>query len=846
MTTRSAEDLRRILYHRSERVVDAWYEAVKGSALAIHSREDVRAILSDIFGQVVRFLASEERSLREAESLGAAFISLRVRPDAVGSIPQVLMIGLTEDVPEPQKTTVAARLPALIAGMMSGLYRSGTQALFNEQEEIRAAYGRALRSAQDELRIKDAGIEASINAISMLGMRGRLTYVNPAFMEMWGYEDEQDVLGRHISEFGEWQGDINQTLKILSEQGGWVGELVARRADDSRFDVQASVTLIRDEVGEPSQLMVFFVDITERKRTQKALERRAAHATFLNQVGEEIYGIRTADEMLQRVVRKTQRSFGYHQVAVLTVDRGADELVAAAIAGALEMDSPERYRIPLGEGITGWVAEHGEMLVVNDVRTDVRYVCLHPGLDLTRAELAVPVSVNGEVMAVLDVQSPEIGAFEESDRDVIGTLADQLSVALENGRLYEALQQELAQRRDVEGVLRRNVRRMETLRELDEAILVAKSSKEVAEAALRHLRRLIPCERASIDVFDFDANEVVVLAATQTIGEGKASTDTRFPLTQRRLLFELLGDRQIVYVRDIRVLPQSSPLIRTLHDEGLRSFVVAPISVPGRLIGMVSLGSDREAGFRPDHQPIVEEVADLIAIALEQARLHDSIRQQGERLRDAMARLAEAEEAERRAVVRALHDRVGQNLTALDLNLSTVRSQLAGHGLDDLSSRLGYALSLVEETNERIRQLMADLRPPVLDDYGVLAALHWYADQFSTQTGIPVTVRGDEKAGLDLPAHVQNAMFRIAQEALNNVAKHAQASEASVALVNEGRTVRLIISDDGVGFEGEKPTPKKSSWGLLTMRERAESVGAEFSIRSGTEEGTRVVVEVSR
>ena len=211
-----------------------------------------------------------------------------------------------------------------------------------------------------------------------------------------------------------------------------------------------------------------------------------------------------------------------------------------------------------------------------------------------------------------------------------------------------------------------------------------------------------------------------------------------------------------------------------------------------------------------------------------------------------MARLAEAEEAERRAVVRALHDRVGQNLTALDLNLSTVRSQLAEHGLDDLSSRLGHALSLVEQTNARIRRLMVDLRPPVLDDYGVLAALHWYADQFSTQTGIPVSVRGDEKAGIDLPAHVQNALFRIAQEALNNVAKHARATEVSVALVKNMGAVRLVVTDNGVGLERADSMPKKSSWGLLTMRERAESVGAQFSIESGPEEGTRVVVEVSR
>jgi signal transduction histidine kinase len=211
-----------------------------------------------------------------------------------------------------------------------------------------------------------------------------------------------------------------------------------------------------------------------------------------------------------------------------------------------------------------------------------------------------------------------------------------------------------------------------------------------------------------------------------------------------------------------------------------------------------------------------------------------------------MARLAEAEEAERRAVVRALHDRVGQNLTALDLNLSTVRAQLRDQDLPDLCSRLGHALSLVEETNERIRRLMANLRPPVLDDYGILAALHWHADRFSAQTGIAVKVRGDEQTARDLPSHVQNTLFRIAQEALNNIAKHARATEASVNLLAQETAVQLIISDNGVGFEQQELEPERSSWGLLTMRERAESIGARFAIESHTDEGTRVVVEVSR
>ena len=845
-TKPSATELRRILLRRSEAVVEGWYQAVKTAAVAVRSPTEMRGILAEMFEEVVAFLMSGGGSPSDAESIGASFVSLRIRPKATGRILGVLTASLLEGLPDAVGEVIEIRLPNLIAGLTTGLYGAGTRELLDQQEEIREAYARALRAAEEELRVKDAGIEASINAILMLGLDGRLTYVNPAFLEMWSYEDDRDVLGRHVSEFGRWEGRVEETVEFLSKQAGWVGEVVAERADGSCFDVQASVTLIWDESGEPSQLMVFFVDVTERNRTQEALERRATHATFLNRISEQIYELRAVDDVLQRVVRLTQETFGYHQVAVLVVDREANELVGAAIAGATRWPTPDCCRIPIGEGITGWAAEHGRTLVVGDVSADSRYVELMPRPQPTRSEMAVPILLDGEVVAVLDLQSPHLNGFEASDRVLMETLADQISAALENARLYEALQQELAQRRTAEARLRRNVRRLETLRDLDQAILIAKSGEEVAEAALRHLRRLIPCQRASIDLFDFEKEEVTVLAALQTVGEGKASSGVSFPLTQRSLLFEMIGDAKSVIVEDIGRLPQSSPLIRTLRAEGLRSFIVAPVNIRKELIGLVSLGSQRQGSFKPEHKPIVEEVADSVAIAIQQTHLLESIRHQGERLRDAMARLAEAEEAERRAVVRALHDRVGQNLTALDLNLSTVRGQLEDHDLPDLCSRLDYALSLVEETNERIRRLMADLRPPVLDDYGVFAALHWYADQFFAQTGVAVDIRGDEDAARDLPAHVQNALFRITQEALNNIAKHAHATDASVSLFADESTVRLAVSDDGVGFDREELAQERNSWGLLTMRERAESVGAAFAIESSPGEGTSVVVEVSK
>jgi signal transduction histidine kinase len=242
-------------------------------------------------------------------------------------------------------------------------------------------------------------------------------------------------------------------------------------------------------------------------------------------------------------------------------------------------------------------------------------------------------------------------------------------------------------------------------------------------------------------------------------------------------------------------------------------------------------------------QGIIESVRDIT----ERVQAEEALQQYAERLRALSARLAEVAEAERQRLARELHDQVGQNLTALGINLNIVRSQLPEEAAASVRSRLADSLSLVEQTTERIRDLMADLRPPVLDDYGLVAAMHWYGEQFTERTGIAVAVQGEEPAPR-LAARVENALFRIAQEALTNAAKHARATQVAVSMEVERGTLRLVVADDGIGFDLERLAEPDGSrgWGLLSMTERAEAVGGHCRIETGPGQGTQVIVEVSR
>ncbi|MCX8109934.1 MAG: PAS domain S-box protein [Syntrophorhabdaceae bacterium] len=232
--------------------------------------------------------------------------------------------------------------------------------------------------------------------------------------------------------------------------------------------------------------------------------------------------------------------------------------------------------------------------------------------------------------------------------------------------------------------------------------------------------------------------------------------------------------------------------------------------------------------------------------------------EQQEQLRALSTRLVEIEETERRRISQELHDSVGQNLTALSINLNIIASQLQD-ATEAVLSRLKDSLIIIEQTTEKIRDVMSDLRPSVLDDYGLLAGLRWYGRLYSLRTGIDITVDGDDPP--ERPSvSVENALFRISQEALTNIAKHSGATEVLVRLKVKNSVLQLSIEDNGKGFDMEEVAhynrdikktmnregykEKRIKWGLTTMRERAISVKGNIRIESQKGKGTKVIVDV--
>jgi signal transduction histidine kinase len=223
------------------------------------------------------------------------------------------------------------------------------------------------------------------------------------------------------------------------------------------------------------------------------------------------------------------------------------------------------------------------------------------------------------------------------------------------------------------------------------------------------------------------------------------------------------------------------------------------------------------------------------------------ILRQREELRGLAARLSEVEETQRQQLALELHDQVCQNLTSMSIFLEIFKVKAKKEPVNQLLDQLSSMIGLVEQTNEITRGIMEGLRPTALNHYGLMGGLREFGSKFSQRTGIKMEIQGEE-ATPRLPANTELALFRIAQEALHNVVKHAQARQVVVTGETGQNGVRLTIADNGTGFDPTSVAKPKEGrgWGLTSMTERAMAVGGTCRIESRPGQGTRVTVEVSR
>ena len=228
----------------------------------------------------------------------------------------------------------------------------------------------------------------------------------------------------------------------------------------------------------------------------------------------------------------------------------------------------------------------------------------------------------------------------------------------------------------------------------------------------------------------------------------------------------------------------------------------------------------------------------------ERKQVEQALHKSREHLRVLSRRLVEVQEDERRALARELHDRAGQTLAALNINLMIMNGQLLEDSKQRIGSRMADSMHLVAEAIALVRNVMTDLRPAVLDDYGLEAALQSYIDTYKSRYDIKVLLDPPEQPIPRLDPSVEMTLLRITQEALTNVARHAHADQANVSLRMADDAIHLTVQDNGVGIQSWPDANRPGSHGLKIMRERAEAFGGSVNVGSTPGEGTKVEARI--
>lgn len=552
----------------------------------------------------------------------------------------------------------------------------------------------------------------------------------------------------------------------------------------------------------------------ENARLFEAEQRRVEQMRMLNAMGSRVTSIMAVDELLCEFVNLIRDSFNYYLVEIGLVE--GDELVYRAGAGGNWGGNFRSFRLQVGkEGITGLVAATGKPMIVPDLRIEPRYVRVSAMDSLS--ELAVPIKARDTVIGVFNVESDQLSAFDESDLVVFQSLADQAAIAIENARLYEAEQ--------------RRGDQFQVLLDVGGHLTSILSPDEVRDRISNLVREHLGYNQVSIGLIE--GEDVVYRSGAGQFWDLLSREPLRLKIGGHSLSSWVVKHGEPLLVPDVR---RDARYFFLPGDTETKSELVVPLRIKETVIGVLAVSSDRLDDFDQSDVAVLQSLADQSAIAIENARLY------------AQAGEAAATE-ERTRLARDLHDAVTQTLFSASLIAEALPSvweedrQEGGKLLQELRQLNRGALA-------EMRSLLMELRPAALEEAWLGDLMRQLGAAVSGRSGLAVDVRSEGEC--ELPRDVHLALYRIAQEALNNVVKHAGASHVEVALScipapertpqGDGPRgcVELTVADNGSGFDPLAVAPE--SLGLEIIRERARTVGALLNIESKRGEGTTVVV----
>ncbi|UTI66319.1 GAF domain-containing sensor histidine kinase [Paraconexibacter antarcticus] len=535
----------------------------------------------------------------------------------------------------------------------------------------------------------------------------------------------------------------------------------------------------------------------------------------LLEIGRSLTAELDLDVLLARVLETARDICGARYAALGVLDTERTGLAQFHTIGEDRAVHDAIGHLPRGRGILGLLIDQPVPIRLQDVSQHPRSYGFPPGHPPMRGFLGAPIVIRGEAWGNLYLtEKRDADDFDDDDLDAIVVLAQWAAIAIDNARLFKSTEERRVG-------LERAVRGMEAARDIALALGGETDLGRILELIVKRARALVEADALLIWLVDGDVLRIAAHAGNPT-----PPPDAAVPL-EGSTSGETLRTGRSLRIDDVSVLAIAPDRFGL---GGVRSALIVPLVFRGRGLGVLAafdhIGTSGVA-FSPDEERALESFAASAATAVATARSVEA-----QRLRDSIA----AAEAERKRWARDLHDETLQGLGGLKLALSAaLRADPA-----DAPERITFAIGEVERQIAALRGIIADLRPPALDELGLEPALRSLVERQATVHGLEVHVCL-ELGGRRLDPELETPAYRVAQEGLTNVAKHAGATRVDVGLRVTGGAVELTITDDGHGLDPER-VRGTSGYGLVGMRERAELRGGDLAIGPGEHGGTTLVL----
>ena len=700
-----------------------------------------------------------------------------------------------------------------------------------EEEDSRRQTEKKLHESEEKFRIlynnsPDMYVSVSPDDASIL-------LCNETLLSKTGYSREE-IIGFPV--FKIYHDDCLDEVEKVFQQFVATGivqdkELIIKRKDGGRIDVSLNVEAVRDEAGKILYSISSWRDITERKQAKAALnESETRFGTLLSNLPGMAYQCKNDEQWTMLFINDAceqltgykpeqlvyNRDISYYELIhpddQVFVSRQVEEALNTGEHFELE------YRIISADGREKWVWERGVQTTLQDHGPKLLEGVIH---DITKRKQA-----------------------EEA-------------LKRSKGKLIKS-NKELQLHMDKIIAIHRAGQRLQML----------KKPETLAQEIITVMEEILNYKYGAVLLFDESGGKLLPFAISdQGKGETFLQLDKAYIASHNikpgtGIVGWVAQHGKSVRLGNIKQDPRYYPMRNDIHSE-----LCVPLKVNEKIIGVVNIETSKLNAFTEIDQLVLETIASQIAIAIQNSTMFKQVkeyafeleqniteRRQAEealhkssvQLRALSAHLQSVREEERTAIAREIHDELGQILTVLKMDLSLMGRDLNEETgtlnkaalLDEIKSMTG----LIDKSIQQLRKLITELRPEVLDNLGLIAALEWQSQEFQARSKIKCKLETSIK-DIEISKERAIAIFRIFQEALTNILRHAQATHVTVNISEKDNNILLKIADNGIGISADKKE-NSNTFGLLGMQERAIVFGGEVIIESGRGKGTSIMVRI--